>query len=113
MKQKLSAFWQKIKRFFKRLKFWTWTITTQERIEYLVEIQIACRQKFNFYFDVKNKKEVEQVEALLTKVFYREDGSLRPGPEARKIARKIKKQADANAIARKNAARIMKTKFRD
>lgn len=113
MKQNLSAFWQKIKRFFKRLKFWTWTITTQERIEYLVELQIACREKFHFYFNVKNKKEVKQVEALLTKVFYREDGSLRPGPEARRIARKIKLQADANAIASKNAASKPKTKFRE
>lgn len=102
MKNRLQNLWIRIKRFFKALQFWKWTITTQERIEYLVELQISCRQKFNFYFDVKNKKEVKQVEELLTRVYYRPDGSLRPGPEARKIARKIQSSAEANRIARKN-----------
>ena len=105
MKKKIVKVWAKLKSFFKRLQFWKWTVTTQERVEYLVELQIACRNKFDFYFDVKSKSEIEQVEKLLTKVFYRSDGSLRPGPEARTIARKIKSSAAANKINRKNAER--------
>jgi len=102
MKNKLFKTWNRIKAFFRKLQFWKYKIISQERIEYLVELQISCRNKFNFYFDVKNKKEIEQVEKLLTKVYYRSDGSLRTGPESRRIAREIERNANANAINRKN-----------
>ena len=102
MKNKLINFWNRTKAFFRSLQFWKWQIMTQERIEYLVELQIACRDKFKFQFDVKSKSETKQVEKLLTKVYYNSDGSLRTGAQSRTIARKIASGAAANMIKRKN-----------
>jgi hypothetical protein len=67
-----------------------------EKIQHLVNLTIFARDKFQIQMNPNSKKEIKQIERLWAACYLKEDGTIRPGQETRKIIRKMKAEARKN-----------------